>query len=83
MIKKCRLISASANDAKNDRNQEAEEDQGGDRKIKTAVLSFNADIAWQMADPVKPVVKKINEQACQEDQAANPHEELSSIGTHC
>jgi hypothetical protein len=48
-------------DLNNNRNNHADNNHGGDWKIKAKVLFFNSDIAGQAAYPMKFIMKKVND----------------------
>jgi len=59
-----------------------ENDQRRNGKIEPEVFLFNANIAGQAADPMQPVMKKINDEAYHYDSASEQHDIFAGSWIH-
>jgi hypothetical protein len=64
------------------RQHEAENDHGCNRKIKTEIFLFNPYIPGQAADPVKFIVKKIDQYPHHYDHQPNNNDVFAGIAAH-
>ena len=58
-------------------DQQAEQNHGGDWKIKPVVLFFNTNITGQSPDPLKFIPKKIPDHSPGKEYDAHYHDDLS------
>ena len=72
----------SFDDLDNDRHENAGDNHRCNRKIKTEVLFFNSDIAWQAPDPIEFVREKINYYSYDNDNYARYNNIFSNLGVH-
>ena len=62
--------------------QYAEQDHGGNRKIKPEIFFLHPDIARKATDPMKFIVKKIDDNAYHDNAGADDYDPFSGICVH-
>lgn len=67
------------NELDNQRNNNADQYHGGDRKIETEILLFNADIARQVPHPTEFIACKVNHNTCHHRQNSDDNQYFSNV----
>jgi hypothetical protein len=70
------------NNSYNQSKQQAKYDHSSKGKIKFEVFFFNTNIAGQAPDPVKLIMKKINDHTCRYNEQADNDDPFSYITVH-
>ena len=66
----------------NDGKQQAEKNHCRNGKIKPEILPFNTDIAWQAANPVQLIMKKIKDNAQHKEGRSDEDDIFSGFLVH-
>jgi len=64
------------------RDQNTQQEHGGERKIKPEIFFFNSYIPRQAADPMQFIVKKINEDTDEHYARTNGNDIFSRFAVH-
>ena len=76
-------LQNSSDDLDDYGDHQAENDHRSDREIKSEILFFYPDVARQSSDPVKFIMKEINQNAQHYDHYACDDDIFSRVTVHC